>query len=306
MSGSCPVSYDLGTTWLDKKEWFHHRSAWNLALSTRQRKDIDRDMLRIRLAVATRRFGQSLKQALQTAGHMGVQGVQLDVRQEVRPAELSEAGRRQFLRKVAEWRLEIASLYYPNQRSFFDPEHLDARIAGIKNALHLAHQLKTPTVVARLGQIPRDCDCDDYQRLTDVLNELAGYGNHVGATLALTPGSNPPQTVAQLIAAITNGPIGISYDPAQWMIAGADPLTAMRELHASIVHIQARDAIRDIDGAGMEVPIGDGDVDWHGVLALAEEATFRGWMTVDRVSGDDPIGDLIRSVTFIKRVVLGG
>lgn len=262
-------------------------------------------MLSLRVAVATRCFQQPLKQSLITANAVGGQGVQFEVRNELKPSEFSETGRRQLLHYLDELGLSVSSLTFQTRRPLFEEQQLDARLAFIKEAMQFAFQLKAPVVTARIGRIPTDADSVESQVLCEVLSDLARYGNHIGATFAITPTNESPETLAQLIAKIGDGPLGINFDPATFVMIDQDPAEAFRTLHEFVMHVQIRDALRDIDGSGLEVPVGRGEVGWEEVLALLDEAGYRGWLTVDRTTGDDKQNDVARAVKYLRRVAAG-
>jgi sugar phosphate isomerase/epimerase len=258
----------------------------------------------LRIGVATREFRQPLKQSLKTAAEMGAQGVQFDVRNELKPQDLSETGRRHFLHTLSELEMKVASLHLPTRRTFYDLEYLDARLAATREAMQFAWQLESRVVTLRVGRIPSDPDSPDYLLLRQVLGDLARFGNHVGVTLALIPTNDAPASLQQLVAATTEGILGVDFDPAAFVLAGHDPGLALRTLHASIVHMLARDAIRDVDGAGLEVSLGRGEVDWNEFVAIADEMHYHGWITVDRTQGDNRILDSAHAVQYLKEIAL--
>ncbi len=259
-------------------------------------------MLPARIAVATRCFRQPLRQSLETARQIGARAVQFDARNELKPSELSGTGRRQFLHELADLDLAVASLWFPTRRPYYDLDQLEARVAATKAAMQFAYQLKASIVTARVGRIPDDPESEDYQVLCAVLNDLARYGNRVGATLAITPGNESPETLSRLIENVTEGPIGINCDPAVFVMSGHDPAEALRALHELILHVQVRDALRDVDGGGLEVPVGRGEVQWDEFLAVIDEAAFHGWLTVERTTGDDKLNDVARAIEYLNRL----
>lgn len=259
----------------------------------------------LQLAVATRCFRQPLKQAVHSAAACGAAGVQLDVRTELKPAELSETGRRQLLYHLDELGLRVASLHFPARRTFYDQDQLEARVAATRTALELAWQLKCGAVTARVGRIPDDAGSIEYQILADVLNDLARHANRAGAVLAITPTRDSPSSLAGFIEQITEGPLAVNFDPAAFITAGHDPVDAFRTLHEHVAHVTLRDAIREVDGTGVEVALGRGEVEWDELLALFDEADYAGWMTAERTSGDDPAGDVARAIQYVKNVARG-
>lgn len=262
-------------------------------------------MIPFRIAAATRHFGQPLPLALKTAAEFGARGVQLEVRNEFRPSDLSETGRRQFSHQITEHLLSISAFEFPTRRAFYDQDSLDARVAGLKASLEFAYQLKTSVVVGRIGRIPEDPASPSFELLVHVLNDIARQSNRVGSTFAITPTTDSPEIVTKLLDLITDGPIGINFDVGGIAMAGGDPTKLFRAVHDRVLAVQIRDGLRDIDGQGQEVPVGRGEVAWDEILALLHEGGYRNWLTVSRSVGDDRIGDMSRAVKFLHNV-LGG
>ena len=258
-----------------------------------------------RIAVATRALQVPLKESIRAAHDLRANGIQLDARNELKPADLSQTGRRELLHKLDELNLSIASVSFPARRSLYDLEELDARLAAARAAMEFARQLRADVMTIRIGRIPEDTDSQDYGVLRNVLNDLARHGNHVGTTLAVTPSRDSAESLSRLLSAVTDGPVGVNFDPAAFVLAGQDPTDALRTLHRSVAHFLVRDAVRDVDGGGVEVPVGRGEVDWDEFIALVGEADYRGWLTVDRTQGEDRRGDLARAIQYLRQVGMG-
>jgi sugar phosphate isomerase/epimerase len=256
------------------------------------------------LAIATRCLNRPLKPALALAAQLGAGGVQLDVRSELKPDELSATGRRELLHRLEEMRLSIASLDFPLRRGLFDPERLDARLAALKQAMDFASLLRCRVVTVRLGRLPGEDEGAQSLALT-VLNDLAQYGNHVGVTLALGPGGESPAPLLELLREVSAGPLGINFDPATIVSTGRSPVDAVAEWRAFLSHVMVRDAIRDGDGSSTEVPVGRGEVAWQELIAVTHELDYRGWLCVDRTQGEDRAGDAGRTVQYIRSLELG-
>ncbi len=262
-------------------------------------------MVPLRLAVACHCLPQPIRAALSSAIYIGAKGIQFDVRNELRPSDLSDSGRRQLLNEMSAIGVGVSSLQFPTRRSLYDEEQLDVRVSALKLALEFAYQLRIPHVVTRVGAIPSEKDSSEYKVLVDVLNDLARYSNQIGATLAITPTRDAAADLSALLSQIKAGPIGINFDPAVFAMNGRNPITAFRELHKLVSHVTARDGLRDIDGSGQETALGRGEVDWIEMLALLGEADYRGWITVDRTNGDDLQGDAARAIQYLTNVISG-
>jgi sugar phosphate isomerase/epimerase len=261
-------------------------------------------MAPLKIAVATRCLNLPLKESLRAAARFGATGVQLDAREEIRPGELTDTGRRQLQHALGELGLSIASLAFPTRRSFYDEEQLDARVSAAKQVMELAWNLEARVVTARIGKIPADKESKSSRLLFEVLSDLARHGNQVGATLAITPTHDSPAALSELITSVKTGPLGVDFDPAVFIMSGHSPPEALRTLHSLILHLTARDAIRDIDAGGLETALGRGEVEWVELLPLLDEINYSGWVTVNRTQGDDRAGDAARAIQYLKNVLL--
>ena len=50
----------------------------------------------------------------------------------------------------------------------------------------------------------------------------------------------------------------------------------------------------------IEVPLGEGSVDWTKYLAALEDIGYKGFLTIEREVGDDPEKDIRKAVEFLK------
>jgi sugar phosphate isomerase/epimerase len=259
-------------------------------------------MFRLRLAVATSRLSDSLRESIRLAERTGATGLQFDARQQLRPAEFSQTGRRQLLHSLSERNLQVASLAFPLRRPLHDQEQLEARLDAVKQAMQFAWDLKSRVLLCRIGRIVDGADSPEAVRQREVLQELAQHGNRVGVTLAVTPSGDSPEALRSLIDSIDDGPLGIDFDPAERVMAHQAPVASLRTLHDRVTHLTIRDALRDADGAGRETVVGRGEVPWEELLATLDEMTYSGWLTIDRRAGDEPLAEMTRAVSFISSV----
>lgn len=258
------------------------------------------------IAISSRCLAGSVKQKIIAARTLNVDGIQFDARNELKPRDLSETGRRQFLHMLSEVSLKVASLSFSTRHSLCDQDRLDARIEGVRQAMLFASQLKTKVVTVRLGSIPSDHESEHWKVMCDVLNDLANYGNHIGTILSITPSHQTLDSILDLLTHVEKGPIGINLDPAQLVLSDQDPIELLRRLHQYVAHVVVRDAVRDDRlGGGIEVAVGRGEVVWDEFIATLSEAGYNGWMTVDRSQGDDVLGDATRAIQFVRNISLG-
>lgn len=253
-------------------------------------------------AVTAASLNRPLRESLIAAAEVGAQGLQFDARTELRPTDLSATGCRQFLKMAGEMNLRIPSLSFTTRRTFYDTSDLDRRIAAVKTAMDFAYQLGSNVLALRVGRIPTDSESIEYLTLRDALNDIARHGNHVGVAPVITPSKDAPAEMGRLLDEITTGPAGIDFDPAGFVMTGHSPIEALRALHDRIFHVQARDALQDVAGTGIEVPLGRGEIDWLEFIATLDEIAYRGWLTVTRTQGTDLAGDAARAIKYLNNI----
>lgn len=258
----------------------------------------------MRVAIPTAVYRQPLRQAIQRVAAAGADGVQFDLRQEVTPAEFGATARQQLRHYLEELHLAVATCTFPTQGTLVDPDRLDARAAALKRSLEFTRQFGAEVLTARLGPIPDD-DPAARDRLLDVLNDLAAYGNRVGARLAVSTLGNSAAALRELASRVDAGPFGIDFDPAGFIFAGESPPRAFATLHDLVAHVQIRDGLRTPEGGGVETPIGAGEVPWDELLATLAECESPPWLTVRRTGGDDPAADVARGVQYVRNVAAG-
>lgn len=162
-----------------------------------------------------------------------------------------------------------------------------------------------PSAGASRLELSRPTEASQFAMLREVLTDLAQYGNHVGCVLQIQPATYHVERLARLVSEIRTGPLGIVFDPATAVMSGGSPVGIFRDLYRSIGYVRARDAVSDDDGAGVEVAIGDGSVDWQELLPTLSEAEFPGWICMERSGGEDRAEDVRQGVTRICKLLPG-
>jgi len=292
----------------------------------------------IRLALAAEDFGQPLRQAVRQAAQFRVQGLRLNARTEIGAADLTDTGLRQLRHFVEEHQLKVAGLYCPSRHSVADPQDLDRRLLMIRSAIERVRRLGCTDVLIRAGRIPdptatapqvapgqpdnsqvdslrnpfsfapppklsQPGEAAQFELLTQVLTDLAAVANHRGASLQLIVSDYDPARISALLSQVTTGPVQLVFDPAVCIMAGRQPAHVFRSLYQSVGYVRLRDAQRDVDGAGVEVPCGDGAVDWQELLAVLAEAVQPAWMCVERTGGDQRAADAATAVRRLQSLL---
>lgn len=291
----------------------------------------------LRLSVASEDLDSSLKKAIGIATTFQVAGIRLNTRSELSADNVSASALRQTLLYVKERRMQVAGLICPTRHALYDAEYLEPRIQTIRNSMSLARKLETSELVIRCGRVPDDRTDDkpaataqsvpdvdqlanpfsfaarpaptqtspenQFALLCEILNDLAQHGNHVGCVLNLMVAGYDIRLLTRLLSCIKTGPVNVCFDPATAVMTGANTVQIYRDLYQHVGYVRARDALKDVDGAGIEVPVGDGVVDWIQLLPTLEEANYRGWMCIERSGGENRRHDVERGVSLLKTMI---
>jgi sugar phosphate isomerase/epimerase len=138
--------------------------------------------------------------------------------------------------------------------------------------------------------------------MREALTALGEHGDRTGTVLALEIGFDPAEKVAGYLAGFDTGSLKVTYDPANLLVHGHDPVANLTKLKGLIAHVQARDARAASLSRGLqEVPVGAGDVDWMAFTATLQVLEYDGFVVVEREQGDDRLRDVTNGVKFLRR-----
>ena len=265
-------------------------------------------MLTLKIGIQTANLRQNFKQSLLTAAKLGADAVEIDARNELRPAVLSQTGLRQFRKMLEDLNLKVCAVAFPTRRGYDDLEDLDRRIAATKEAMKMAYDLGASVVVNQIGRIPAPPDTESekaaesrWQCLLDVLRDLGRFGDRHGARLAAETGTESGKKLAQLLAAIPEASVGATLNPGNLIIHEFSPSEAVAALGEAILHVHVQDAVRDTaKGRGIEVALGRGSADFPALLGALEEYDYRGYLTIERRESQDPIFEIGQAVQYLR------
>ncbi len=258
-------------------------------------------MPELKIGIGLSSLRQPFKKALHTVAGLGATGVEIDVRNVLRPSELSDTGRRQLRKMLDDLNLRVAAIRFPTQRGYDVLQDLERRIEATKEAMRFAYSLGASVVVNSIGYVPEEKEHPAYDQLQVSLADLANYGHHVGAMLACETGSEPVSRLVGLLESLGDQAIGISFNPASLLINDCYNESSIVQCASRILNVTVRDAVRDLArGRGIDVPLGRGSVDIPQILGVLEEQHYHGWFIVDRLNAEDPLAELGAAVKFLK------
>ena len=265
-------------------------------------------------------FRTGIAEALDQAVAVGAEGIQVyTTTGELSAAHLTPTKRREFLRQVQGHGLSIAALCGDLGQGFGDAQKNPQLIEDSKRILDLAKDLETDIVTTHIGVVPSNPQHARYQIMQEACFQLSRYADSLQAHFAIETGPEPAAVLKEFLDNLNSTGVAVNLDPANFvMVTGDDPVAAVYTLQKYIVHTHAKDGRRlrikdpekiygilaDSDTAEpdfIELPLGEGDVDFANYLKALHEIGYHGFLTVEREAGAHPAEDIAKAVAFLRR-----
>ena len=277
----------------------------------------------MKLGVISDCFKKSTEESIRAAAALGIDGIQIyAVTGEFSPEMLTEADIERYRALLRECNLEVSALCGDlGGHGFEKPEECPERIRRTKEIIDLATRFDTNVVTTHIGVIPEDKTSAKYGTMLAALRECGEYAATRGIILAIETGPEIAPTLADFVNAAGDG-VGVNLDPANFvMVTGQDPAEAVRLIGKKIVHTHVKDGrmlkksdpvliykcfaeggIEALNVADffIEVPVGEGDVNWDEYIGALREIGYDGYLTIERETGADPAADITKAARFIK------
>ena len=277
-------------------------------------------MKKFPIGIIINSFRTDIPTSVRKAAECGAQGIQVySTHGEMAPENLSPEKRREFLKLVKDNGLIISALCGDLGGGGFIHKDLNKeRVEKSKRILDLAKDLETDIVTTHIGVVPSDPNHDRYKIMQETCHELAEYADSIDAHFAVETGPETSAVLKGFLDSLNSTGVGVNLDPANLvMVTGDDPVGAVHNLKKYIVHTHAKDGkqifFRDpeivygikkdvivTDDSFLEVPLGEGSVDFPKYLAALEEIGYNGFLTIEREVGDDPAKDIRAAVNFLN------
>lgn len=270
-------------------------------------------------------FKQETHEAIQTAASIGVKGLQMYcTKGEHAPENFDKAARRALLDFVKAQGLCFSAVCGDLGRGFGNPDLNPELIEKSKRILDLAKDLGTDIVTTHIGVVPDDPDHPRYQIMQEACYQLARYADSIGSHFAVETGPEEAATLKAFLDSLGSKGVAVNLDPANLcMVTGDDPVQAVYTLKDYIVHTHAKDgnllvrgnpeyiyrAVHPVpeEAKGIryfeEVPLGTGSVPFPQYLKALEDIGYRGYLTIERECGANPVADIKTAYDHLTKVM---
>jgi sugar phosphate isomerase/epimerase len=274
-------------------------------------------MADIKIAVMVENMRMDFREAVKLVRTWGVVGAQIGA-----PLHLDSAGRKELVSFMDGEGVAISAICaWGGEVDLCEKEGLEGHIETAFRLLDLAAELGCKIWQGHVGIMPWEPVGERWETLMSAIQPIARHGEEVGAVLAMETGPEPPAVLKRVIETVGSPTLRINYDPANFilwppMLASRDgvpydkekaiadfmPNEGVNVIGDYVVHTHAKDALVLEDGTPLEVPLGEGWVDWPRYIGLLKQHGFEGYSAIEREVGADPVKNIREAVDFLRTV----
>lgn len=165
--------------------------------------------------------------------------------------------------------------------------------------LEKAKVLDCHIVTTHIGHLYEEEDAR-MEKIRKNARKLAEFADSIGSYFAAETGTEKAPVLKAFLDSLGAKGLRVNYDPANLvMVAADDPVAGVYTLRDYIVHTHAKDGIKTGEKSWLELPLGQGGVDFDKYIAALNDIGYTGYLTIEREVGDDPAADIGMAVGFL-------
>ena len=205
---------------------------------------------------------------------------------------------------------------------FTDPEQNKIYVEKSKRVLDLAKKWECDVVTTHIGTVPAE-ENETKEIMRKACRELAVYADSIGSAFAVETGPEPGKVLGEFLDSLGANGVRVNFDPANLVMCVDDrPENALKYIGKYVVHTHAKDGIMlkkkveeaiaigeeakehkaliDMGRKYLELPLGEGDVNFDVYLPALAATGFDGFLTIEREVGDSPEKDIGMAADFLR------
>ncbi len=182
-----------------------------------------------------------------------------------------------------------------------------ARIDHFKRASDFAKKLGIPAFHTHNGFIPENPNDPVYKEVVIAIREVAQHCKSNGQMVLYETGQETPVTMLRCIEDVGVDNQFVNLDTANLILYGtANPLDALEVIGKLVRGMHAKDGFYPVNPKelGREVPIGQGKVDFPGIIKRLKQIGYTGAITIEReITGPQQTEDIKRSKAYLEKII---
>lgn len=181
------------------------------------------------------------------------------------------------------------------------------RLEMLLEGSDFAKKIHVKNLATHVGYMPENPHDPLYAQVIAVLRVLVQRCKENGQNFLFETGQETPVTLKRAIQDIGYDNIGINLDPANLIMYGkANPIDALDVFGEMVMGIHGKDGCYPTDGhaLGVEVPLGQGRVNYKAFIARLKEIGYKGDITIEReISGEEQKKDIVMAKRLLDELL---
>ena len=181
------------------------------------------------------------------------------------------------------------------------------RMKDLMAGSDFAKKLGVVNVATHVGFLPENPNTEQYHAVVCAIRLVAEHCKNNNQYFLFETGQETPVTLRRTIEDIGTGNLGINLDPANLILYGkANPIDALDVFGEYVRDVHAKDGCYPTDGQnlGMEMPIGEGKVNFPLFVQKLKDVGYDGTLIIEReISGEQQIKDIVESKKLLEELI---
>lgn len=181
------------------------------------------------------------------------------------------------------------------------------RLRELMHGADIAAKLGVSDIITHMGFIPENPNTTEYREVVAAIRYLAEYCKNQNQWVLFETGQETPVTLLRTIEEVGTENLGINLDTANLILYGkSNPVDALDVFGKYVRNTHMKDGLYPTDGMrlGKQVAIGEGKVDFKGVITKLKEANYQGPLIIEReISGEQQMKDILAAKTYLEALL---
>lgn len=186
-------------------------------------------------------------------------------------------------------------------------KYREMRIKNLCDGADFAKLLGVKNVATHMGFIPEVPSDPLFDGFCDAVRQVAEHLKQNGQNILFETGQETPVAMLRCFEKVGTDNLGVNLDTANLILYGkANPVDALDVFGKYVMNLHAKDGCYPTNGMylGKETPIGEGKVDFRGVIGGLHKLGYDGYITIEReISGEKQITDIRNAKKYLQSII---